>query len=171
MGGITEEFEFVLVGRTVGMFAGNHVFDEDGAIAATDPYHFRQDRGWILEVVKGKAADDHVEFVAAERKMPDVTIAKMEIGNIAFVAARLGYGEHGIGKVDADDLAGDSGEGFGDVAGAGRDVEDAFGARAMGRSDQTGNTFLVRSPGLGSKGIALIGKRLLYAFLVLGHDS
>jgi len=171
VGGITENFEFVLVRGAAGMFAGNHVFNQNRAVAAADPDHFRQDRGWILEMVKGEAADNHVKFVAGERKMLDVTMAKMEIGNVAFVAARFGNGEHGIGKVDADDLAGDFGEGFSDVAGAGRDVEDAFCARAMGGSNQSGNAFLVRSPGLRGEGVALLGKRLLYAFVVLGHDS
>ena len=167
---IAENLELILIGGAFRVFAGYDVFDEDAAVVAADASHFRKDFGGLLKVVEGEAADDYIEFAVVEREMADIAGAEREVGDVVLLAAGFGDLQHGVSQVDADDFFGDSSEGLGNVAWTSGNVEDAFGAGAMGSGDEAGDEVRIGGPRLGGEGSALIGEGLPDAVVVLRHD-
>lgn len=75
------------------------------------------------------------------------------------LGALFGNGEHRVGEIDADDFASGAGKSFGDVAGTGGDVEDAFTAMQMGGFDEALDALFVGDPRIGSESLGLRGER------------
>jgi hypothetical protein len=124
--GVAQNFPFVLIGGAIGMFARVDIFDEYSAAGATDAGHFAEHAERRLQMMQSEAADDYVKAGIFKGKSLRIGGAKRDVGDAALLRAFFGDGKHGVGEIDADDFSREAGEGFGDVAGAGGDVEHAL---------------------------------------------
>ena len=117
------------------MFAGDDVFNEDSARLAADASHFAEDLQWILDVMESEAADDELELLRWERQILRIADAEGNVGDAALLRAFAGDREHGVREVNADRFPSDTGKCFGDIAGAGGDVENPLAACQVSGSD------------------------------------
>jgi hypothetical protein len=79
VGGVAQDFEAILVGGAIRMFAGEEIFDEDDTPGAANARHFLKHSGRLFDVMQSIAANDDDEHGVDKGQSANVAGAK---GNI-----------------------------------------------------------------------------------------
>src|SRR5262245_47340689 len=87
------------------MFTGNEILDGHRALRHTHAYHFVQDTGGLLKMMKPQATEDHIKRAICKWQLLGVAKLEAHIMQAQFLAAFFCNGERRFGEVHPDDLA------------------------------------------------------------------
>lgn len=90
---IAQTFEAIVIIAARPMFAADQVFDDHFAIQVTNSSHFAQHASWLLHMVEGEAADDHVELKVIKRDPVSITKLEADIRQAALPPVLFGNGQ------------------------------------------------------------------------------
>jgi hypothetical protein len=122
-------------------------------------------------MMQREPAHNYVECPIFERKVLRISRSERNIGNATLFRALFADREHGLREVDADDFSRFASEGFRDVPGTCRDIQNALSTGEVGRGDQPPNAFFVGDPRVRRESLSLGRERFPNDVVMLRHGK